>query len=100
MEELADIVEEEPQAAFTAFNTALANRWTFLQRTVKGISELFRPLEMAIRERLIPNLVGRPVSDRERSMLSLPYRYGGLGIQNPVKTADREYNFRIKTTDN
>ena len=98
VEELADIAEEEPQAALTAFNTALANRWTFLQRTVKGISEYFRPLEMAIRERLIPNLVGRPVSDRERKMLSLPYRYGGLGIQNPVKTADREYETSTKIT--
>ncbi len=99
IEELSIIAEEEPQAAFSAFNTAIVHRWTFLQRTVEGISEYFVPLEEAIREKLIPVLVGRPVSDIEREMLSFPYRYGGLGIQNPVETADREYTTSVKITE-
>ena len=88
---LAEIAEEEPQAALSAFNIGLSKRWTFLQRTVHDTNEMFQPVENAIRELLIPAICGRKVTDIERRMLSLPYRYGGLGIRNPVKTADREY---------
>ena len=98
VEEMAGMAEEEPQAVFSAFNTAMAHRWTFLQRTIEDTSEYFKPLEEAIREKLIPAIVGRPVSDIEREMLSFPYRYGGLGIQNPVKTADLEYSTSVKIT--
>ena len=31
-------------------------------------------------------------------MLSLPVRFGGLGIANPSETADREYNASRKVT--
>ena len=99
VEELSAIAEEEPQAALSGFNTALVHRWTFLQRTVADTSGYFEPLEEAIREKLIPAIVGRPVSDIEREMFSLPYRYGGLGIQNPVETADREYHTSVKITE-
>ena len=91
IKKLAIIAEEETQSAFSAFNTAILHGWTFLQRTVEGISAYFQPLEDAIREKLIPALIGKHVSDVERQIISLPYRLGGLGIQNPVETADQEY---------
>ena len=91
VENLAKIAQDEPQTAFCAFNTALSHRWTFLQRTISGISQLFQPLENVIREKLIPAFIGREVSDLERRIISLPYRFGGMGIQNPINTADREY---------
>ena len=31
-------------------------------------------------------------------MIALPYRHGGLGIQNPVSTADKEYATSIEVT--
>ena len=96
---LAEIAIEEPQAALSAYNVGLCKRWTFLQRTVCGISKLFQPLEEAISENLIPAICGRPVTEEQRRMLSLPYRYGGLGIRNPVKTADREYNSSSGVTE-
>ena len=40
------------------------------------------------------------MSDLERQMISLPVRYGGLGIANPVENADREYNASLKITKN
>ena len=98
VEELATIAEEEPQCALSAFNSGLSQRWSFLQRTVAGISELFNPLEDAIRQRLIPALIGRQVSELERRMLALPYRHGGLGMRNPVLTADREYQASVAVT--
>ena len=41
-----------------------------------------------IREKLIPALVGRSVSDIERRILALPVRLGGIGLSNPVLSAD------------
>ena len=90
--ELAKIAEEEPQAALSAFNTGLSHRWTFVQRTMPGISALFQPLEDAIRQRLIPDLCGRPISDLERRLLALPYRC-------PVETADHAYATSVRITE-
>ena len=91
IEDLADVAKEEPQIAYSAFTKGLASRWCYVQRTVEGISHLFSPLEDAIRGKLIPAILGRSINDVERDILALPLRYGGLGIQNPVLTADREY---------
>ena len=89
--QLADIARDEPQVALSAYNTGLSQRWKFVQRTIPSIAELFEPLETAIRHELIPALCGREVSDTERRIFALPYRYGGLGILNPTQTAEREY---------
>lgn len=75
-------------------------RWCFLQRTISNTGEKFQPLENVIREKLIPAIVGRKVSDVERRMLALPIRHGGLGIQNPTKTAQIEYETSTHVTRN
>ena len=50
------------------------------------------PLEKAIRERLIPALVGPHfISDELRDIFALPSRSGGLGIQIPHRECDFEY---------
>ncbi len=75
IKDLSDIAKEEPQIAFSAYTKGLSHRWSYLQRTVGDISELFRPLEEAIRDELIPSIIGRKVSDVERSILALPLRH-------------------------
>ena len=97
--DLADIAKEDPQLAYSAYTKGLSHRWTFVQRTIKDISELFNPLEDAITNNLIPALTGRTVSDTEREIIALPLRYGGLGMQNPVKTADREFHASNSITE-
>ena len=92
MEKLATFALDEPQLALTAFNVSVSKRWSFIQRTIEDTSELFLPLESCIRENFIPAIVGRQISDLEREMLSLPYRYGGLGITDPSKSASFEYS--------
>ncbi len=98
VKKLADFAVEEPQAAHAAYTKGLSYRWTYVQRTVKETSDLFKPLEQAIREELIPALLGRPVSDLERRLIALPYRFGGLGIRNPVETADQEFTASVEVT--
>ena len=98
VEQLSDIAKEEPQLALCAFTKALCMRWCFLQRTIANISHLFQPLEDVLREKFIPAIVGRKVSDLERRILALPVRFGGIGLLNPIETADLEYQTSIKIT--
>ena len=98
VKQLADIAKEDPQAALSAYNTGLSQRWKFIQRTVPKIAHLFEPLENAIRTDLIPALCGRSISDLERRIFALPYRYGGMGILNPVATSEREYVTSVDIT--
>ena len=99
LHELTEIAKEEPQVALSGYNVALSQRWKFLQRTVSGISHLFEPLEKCIREKFIPALCGREVSDTHRKIFALPYRYGGMGILNPVEMAQQEYDLSKEATE-
>ena len=91
VEKISLFAEDEPQAALSAYSKGVSCRWQYLQRTVPNISELFRPLESAIRNKFIPALIGRQISDTERRIFALPYRYGGLAIRNPVIMSEEEY---------
>ena len=81
-----------------AYNTGLSQRWKFVQRTISNIEHLFEPPEHVIRTNLIPALCGRSISDLERNLFALPYRYGGMGILNPTKTSQREYDTSLQIT--
>ena len=99
LEELSELAVEEPQAALSGFSKALCHRWTFVMRTIQDTKELLIPLEKCIRDKFIPAVVGRHVSDVHRRMFALPVRYGGLGIVNPVESSQREYEASIKVTE-
>lgn len=96
--ELSEIGWEEPQIALSAYVKGLCHRWKFIQRTLKGISQLFQPLEEAIRSDFLPSIVGREISDLERNIMALPVRYGGLGVGNPVHECEKEYEASYKIT--
>ena len=61
-------------------------------------SGLFEPLENAIRDQMIPTLVGREVSDAEKQILTLPLRHGGLGLTDPREIAKTEYTHSTQIT--
>ena len=100
IEQLTKIAKDEPQLALAGFNKALCMRWCFVQRTISGIKELFQPVEDVIREKLIPAIVGRKVSNIEREILALPVRFGGIGLMSPVETADIEFETSVRITNN
>ena len=97
---LSNIAKDEPQAVYSSYTKAISRRWTYVQRTIPGIANLFDPLEKSIREKLIPALVGRQVSDEERAILALPVRMGGMGLENPTETADHEFLASTAITEN
>ena len=56
------------------------------------MEKLFQPIERMITEKFIPALNGgRQFSTEERRLLSLPTRYGGLNIINPVEEASEQF---------
>ena len=65
---------------------------------MQDVKHLLAPLEDAIKNKFLPALIGRPISDLERELIALPVRFGGLGISNPQHTADIEYKNSIFLT--
>ena len=74
VQELSTIAVNEPQLAYSSYVKGLSHKWTYLQRTIPGVAELFQPLEDAIRASLLPALLGKPINDTERQILALPVR--------------------------
>eukprot|EP00794_Sanderia_malayensis_P019779 gene19779-21716_t len=57
------------------------------------------PIEDVIRQKLIPSITGgHVVNDKERKLLALPTRNGGLGLKIFTETAKEEYENSKKVT--
>ena len=70
-------------------------------RTIPNIGSMLQPLENAIRNQLIPALTEQmQMSEQERSLIALPVRLGGLGIPNPCKEAQHDFENSVKLTKN
>ena len=95
---LSEVATSEPHAAFYGYINGISKRWLFLMRTTPEISDLLQPIEDALKVHLLPSLVGRQITDQERKIFSLPAKYGGLGIANPVEIADAEFQASRKVT--
>ena len=82
---LSGIARSQPQSAYSAFTHGLFGEWSYIFRTCQVEDHNVQPLEDCIRQVLIPSILGREaVNDIERTWLSLPTRYGGLGLYNPI----------------
>ena len=100
IEALVKIAEIYPHAAYAAFIHSIKGKWQFIMRTVDNVGKLFQPIEDIITEKLIPALTGRShCSIEERKLLSLPTRYGGLNIVNPVEEASLQLDASRKITE-
>ena len=61
-------------------------------------AKIFEPLKKTIQNILIPAICGKVVSDIERKLISLPYKYRGLGIRNPVETCKDQFDQSLAIT--
>ena len=55
---------------------------------------------VAIRQKLIPAILGRNITNHERNLFALPVRLGGMGIQDPTMTCDVEFLNSSRVTKN
>ena len=96
---LSKIAETEPQAAYSAFAAGFKPKLKYILRTIPSISKRIRPLEDTLRNTFIPAITGGyACNDNERILLSLPTRYGGLGLNLFEADSDIKYhNSRLVT---
>ncbi|KAL7503120.1 hypothetical protein ACHAXN_000965, partial [Cyclotella atomus] len=86
---LASVAKRFPQTAFAGLTFSLQSEWQYVQRTVPGIAALFDPLEKEIRTNFLPVLLGvESISTEMRELLGQSAKMAGLGLRNPVATAD------------
>ncbi len=57
-----------------------------------NLSTLFQPLEDAICLVFLKSLLRRDITRLERDIISLPARYGGLGVFNPASDSERAHS--------
>ena len=96
---LSQTAQSEPQAAYSAFVAEFKGKLTYYLRTIPDIKEHLDLLEETIRHQFIPAITGgKQCSNDERVLLSLPERYGGLGIPIFHSIAAFEYENSRKTT--
>jgi len=98
---LVEIAKIEPQAAYSCYVAGYKNKFTHYMRTIPGIGHLFGELDELIDTKLIPAFIhGRQVNKMERKLLSLPCKYGGLGIPICSELSDQEYANSREITQN
>ena len=83
------IVESEPQSAYAAFVGGLKGKLIYFMSTILSLGDLLKPLENAICFNFISAITGGCLcSDKDRILVSLPIKFGGLAIplfHNDVK---------------
>ena len=99
VETLSHYAETQPQAAHAAFVHGLQGKWNFAQRVLPNTAHLYQPLEEKIRLSLLPAITGKTPNDMERKVFAMPARNGGLGVRNPEKTAQENYEASKQITE-
>ena len=96
---LSTIAETQQQAAYLAFGSGFKSKLNNFLKTVLNIHHLLLPLEKTIRNKFIPAVTGCHIwSDKERVLISLPTRYGGLAIPIFSETAEIKFMNSSKIT--
>ena len=81
LETLAEIARSEPQAAYSGFTAGFKHKLTYFIRTIPDLTEILKPVDDVINNKLIPAITEQQtMSEEDRRLLSLPVRLGGLGI--------------------
>ena len=94
---MSKIAAVEPQAAYCAFVGGFKHKVTYTFRTVPDIRKHLEKLNQAVdtifTQTHIPTLTdGHFCNEMERKLLSLPVKYGGMGIVIFCDIAEDEYN--------
>ena len=93
VESLARVATRFPQTAYAGLVKSLQSEWQYLQRVSPGVALSFAPVEAAITSIFLPALLDEDAGGiaKLRAQLALPVRLSGIGLPNPVATADQCY---------
>lgn len=96
---LSRIATTQPQAAYGCYIAGYQHKLTYFLRTIPGIENYLQPFEEVLRHQFIPAITGgHIVNDRQRSLLSILPRVGGLGLKDVTRTANEEYENSCQVT--
>ena len=85
-----------PQAPYSYLMKGFKHKSIYFMRIVPNFKSQLIQLEYVIRTEFIPAITGGiNCSDTERRLMSLPPRFGGLGIPIFSESAQKEYEFSI-----
>jgi hypothetical protein len=89
IKQLAKAAQRFPQAAYAGLAKSLQMEWQYLQRVLPHAGTSFLPIEEALAESFLPQLLQEPVASAAtlRDLMALPVRHAGLGIPDPVTAA-------------
>ena len=62
-----------------------------MQRVIPNCAAALTPLRDIINKKFLPTVIGGSISDQEKTLFSLPARMGGLGVRDPVESAQQVY---------
>jgi hypothetical protein len=93
IESLAKVAKRFPQTAYAGLVKSLQSEWQYLQRVTEDCADAFAPIEAAIVNTFLPALLGETKEGAAllRDLTALPVRQAGLGIPNPVDTAEQSH---------
>ena len=95
---MSTIAKTQPQAAYLAFASGFKSKLYFM-RTIPSIPHLLPPVERTIRNKFIPAETGYHIcNDKERVLISLSTRYGGLAIPVFHEAMETEFMNSSKIT--
>ena len=96
VEALAKIAQTEPQLAYAAYVYGTSKRWSFVSRTTPNIAKHMRKLEYAIKETLIPDIVGKNhISDDTSHQEDLKLTESMCWIKRARRAADPQYDYDV-----
>ena len=89
---LAGVAQKHPQSAYVGLQKSLQQEWAFMQRVNLGVSDSFGPVETALKETFVPELIeelreGVP----EQGVNRLPVKQAVLALPDPSQTATENW---------
>ena len=69
----------------------MQHKYTYFMRTILNISQNLKKLDESINQ-FIKHLLSHDFSQNERTLFSLPVKFGGLGIKIPLEEADEQFH--------
>ena len=98
---MAAVAAKYPQSAYIGYVKCKQPEWQYVQRVVADIAHFFEPLEEAIRYHFIPALLGLKSDELDSDLqqtLTHSVKTGGMGILNPMDTAQRVHSISAAAT--
>jgi hypothetical protein len=93
LDRLNTVAETQPHFAYAALTHGVLSKLTYFFRTTSDVSKFIDPLEEFLKVKLIPTLTGQTaINNNKYSLLSLPVRFGGMGILNLSAESTSQYN--------